>query len=346
MKYSVIVPIHNGERYLDKCIESVLMQTLGDFELILIDDGSCDSSPEIIEDYVRLDARIRAVFQNNRGPFSTRIHGVELSKGDYVAFLDCDDMLASNALSEIDRVLETNKVDLVVFEYARKRDFSDKSNLFLHDGDALFACQSELAFLRNAICSSYGLNSMCTKVVRSSLLRGITFDQKLSAYRYAEDMLQSLEIVKRIRSAYYLNSALYYYRSSEGSSTVTYRADLPLELAGAYARLCDAARLWDGRDSGTLYCKATTMTMVETYRCLEKAIDYGTRQEAQTCLRTMRSSGFLNTAYCEADAASLRIDIRMVTKLVFCTQHGYPIALLKFLGVFKLMMKKRLNYGR
>lgn len=90
---SVIVPVFNAEKYLNRCVNSILEQTFSDFELILIDDGSRDKSSEICDDYAEKDERVRVIHQSNRGQAAARNYGVSKAKGEWIAFVDADDMI-------------------------------------------------------------------------------------------------------------------------------------------------------------------------------------------------------------------------------------------------------------
>lgn len=93
MKISVIVPVYNAERYIKKCISSVMRQTYSDWELLIIDDGSTDGSGDLIDIAAKKDSRIIAVHQKNAGPGEARNRGIEMATGDFVAFLDADDFI-------------------------------------------------------------------------------------------------------------------------------------------------------------------------------------------------------------------------------------------------------------
>lgn len=95
VKISVIVPVYNVEKELPRCIESLLTQTYSNFELLLINDGSSDGSPEIMERYAEKDPRIRTLHKKNGGVSSARNRGLEQAKGEYVCFVDADDVVAS-----------------------------------------------------------------------------------------------------------------------------------------------------------------------------------------------------------------------------------------------------------
>jgi len=112
---TVIVPVYNAEQYLDACIESILMQTYSDLECILVNDGSKDNSGIICDKYAAKDTRVKVIHQENGGEMAARAAGVRLSQGDYLYFVDSDDMIKSDTLEVMISYLE-NDVDIVVFE--------------------------------------------------------------------------------------------------------------------------------------------------------------------------------------------------------------------------------------
>lgn len=121
---SVIIPIYNGEKFLDCCIKSVLEQTYKNIELILVDDGSTDSSCLICQKYASTDNRIKYIFKENGGPGSARNVGIENSTGDFIAFVDCDDWVEQNSYYFLMSEFENN-ID-AVFGKGRKV-YSNKS---------------------------------------------------------------------------------------------------------------------------------------------------------------------------------------------------------------------------
>lgn len=113
---SVIIPVYNVEEYLRECIESVLNQTFSDFEVILVDDGSTDSSGDICDEYVEKDDRVVVIHKKNEGPSKTRNVGLENANGKYIYFLDSDDYIEINALELLVDTAESNQADLVFFD--------------------------------------------------------------------------------------------------------------------------------------------------------------------------------------------------------------------------------------
>lgn len=114
---SVIVPVYNTEKYLSRCIESVLNQTYKAFELILVDDGSTDKSPHICDDYAAKDRRIKVMHQENQGVSSARNKGLDCAKGKYITFVDSDDYIVPEFIEKMHDVMTNNDVEICVCDF-------------------------------------------------------------------------------------------------------------------------------------------------------------------------------------------------------------------------------------
>ena len=112
MKISIITPVYNVEKYIHRCIDSILAQTFTDFELLLIDDGSKDNSGKICDEYAKSDKRIRVFHKENGGVSSARNLGVDEAKGEYISFIDPDDWIELNMYEEIFNFVDENNVDV------------------------------------------------------------------------------------------------------------------------------------------------------------------------------------------------------------------------------------------
>lgn len=126
MEFSVIVPVYNVEKYIRKCVDSILAQTFTDFEVILVDDGSPDSCPQICDEYGKKDKRVRVIHKPNGGLVSARNAGILSAKGDYITYVDSDDWIKPNLLQFVhDRIAESSApVDMVLF--ASNNVYSDR----------------------------------------------------------------------------------------------------------------------------------------------------------------------------------------------------------------------------
>ena len=119
MKFSIIIPIYKVEKYLHECVDSILSQTFGDFEVILVDDGSPDGCPQICDEYAHKDARVKVIHQKNAGQASARNAGLKMSRGEYIVYLDSDDYFGdSQTLAKLDKKC-VNFVDIVMYGYAK-----------------------------------------------------------------------------------------------------------------------------------------------------------------------------------------------------------------------------------
>ncbi|EEI18208.1 glycosyltransferase, group 2 family protein [Lentilactobacillus buchneri ATCC 11577] len=114
MKFSVIVPVYNIENYLSMCIDSVLKQQFYDYELILVDDGSTDHSGDICDRYSKSHEQIRVIHKGNEGPSAARNIGIDMANGEYIIFLDGDDMLREDTLSNVFLLINNSKFDIII----------------------------------------------------------------------------------------------------------------------------------------------------------------------------------------------------------------------------------------
>ena len=109
---SVIIPAYNIERYISRCLDSIMAQTYNNLEIIVIDDGSKDQTAEILDDYQKRDSRIIVVHKENGGVSSARNNGLDIATGDYISFVDGDDLIESNMYEILVKILEKEKTDI------------------------------------------------------------------------------------------------------------------------------------------------------------------------------------------------------------------------------------------
>jgi len=115
-KISVIIPVYNTEKYLKECLESIINQTLTDIEIICINDGSTDNSLDILNSYANSDKRIKVFSQKNQGQGTARNYGMKIATGDYIHFMDSDDILELNTFEDSYRICEEKNLDFIFFK--------------------------------------------------------------------------------------------------------------------------------------------------------------------------------------------------------------------------------------
>lgn len=219
MRVSVIVPCYNAGAYLLPCLRSVLAQTMGDLELLVIDDGSTDGSLDAAQAVAREDARVRVLHQENRGVCAARNRGLDAAQGEYVTFVDGDDLLAPDALERM--LAAAPGADMVVCAH-ETFDAQGKAQIVRPETrwmDRRGEARRRAAALR-LIEGDSVLNIMCGKLHRRALLERehLRLDEGV---RIAEDALFNLEAVLCGEGVAFLDEPVYRYRMHGASATHT-----------------------------------------------------------------------------------------------------------------------------
>ena len=212
---SIIVPVYNVESYLTATIESILQQTYNNFEVILVDDGSTDSSGAICDQWVLKDSRISVIHKNNGGLSSSRNVGLELAKGDYIAFIDSDDLIEDSMLDEMASILDQdNKIGIVSCSISTFINDSDKLKTFLNTGPS--DMYSFYDYYR-LILQHKKDNSVCNKLYRKEIIGKSRFAEG----KINEDILFNVELLLQNidNKIFYLSKPFYHYRLRSGSIT-------------------------------------------------------------------------------------------------------------------------------
>lgn len=212
IKYSILIPVYNVQRYLSECLDSVLAQTFSDFEAIVIDDGSDDGSGEICDVYAEKDKRIKVYHQKNQGLMQTRKNGVQKARGQYCLFLDSDDYYAPELLECVDEFLNKNVCDIVIYNTISVYDGKCIKAAQLSEGDTVWSCEDAFAQL----FSGSQLFSIFMKVIKTQLIQD-RLEEVYIPVNYAEDLLQTVHFFAAAESIGVLNQHLYYYRMRRGS---------------------------------------------------------------------------------------------------------------------------------
>lgn len=207
---SIIVPIYNAEKYLCDCIESILRQTYTNFELILIDDGSTDDSENIINRYALKDERIYAFHKKNEGVSVARNFGLEKAQGEYIVFVDSDDLLPINSL-EI-RINSIKDSDMVLGEYCiiNESGIVERNKLF-----------NNLSLNKNQAMNSIAINGelgyqgyLWNKMYKRKIIieNQISFAKGIA---YNEDRLFNVKYLEHCNDIVLCNEVVYHYRQSD-----------------------------------------------------------------------------------------------------------------------------------
>lgn len=197
MKVSVIVPVYNVEKYLAKCLDSLVNQDFSDYEIIIVNDGSPDNSKEIIDKYTKKYSFIKSFTKENGGLSSARNYGIEKASGDYLAFVDSDDYVEKNFLKELYEKITKEKSDIAVCEfsylYEDGRTVRSYSNLnYTDDSLKKYLLTPPMAPIR-----------MCKK----DLFKKLQFKEGI----YYEDLELCPKLVKFAKKVSFVDLSLYNY---------------------------------------------------------------------------------------------------------------------------------------
>jgi glycosyltransferase involved in cell wall biosynthesis len=234
---SIIVPVYNSEKYLNRCVYSLINQTLYSIEIILIDDGSTDKSEEICKSFSIHDTRVNYYKQQNSGQSIARNKGLELATAPYLMFVDSDDWIDTDTCECLLETINREDADIVMFTYSREYETrSLKKTIF--KGDRVFNEQECRALHRRFAGiigeelknpeNSDNLAPVCTKLYKKSIITGnkLFFEDIREIISY-EDGLFNLSYFKYVKKSIYLDRDFYkYWRSNMKSTTKRYYEDL------------------------------------------------------------------------------------------------------------------------
>ena len=212
---SVIVPVYNAERYLERCVNSIFAQTFTDYELILVDDGSTDDSGKMCDDYAKSNPQVRVIHQTNQGVSAARQKGLDAASGQYVIFADPDDWVEPTMLEELQEAAINNDADVVLCDFWINN--SEVTGDRKYQNPRALSSDSVLRQLISRELHGFTWN----KLYRSSCLRKyhVTFPQGIN---YCEDLWFNCKLfLNQNVKVGYLKKAFYhydYYSNSSGLS--------------------------------------------------------------------------------------------------------------------------------
>lgn len=200
MKLSIVIPVYGVESTLDRCLKSVMDQSFADYEVILVDDGSTDLSPQLCDDWARKDPRIKVVHQQNGGLSAARNTGIEQAQGDYITFIDSDDYIGEGTLETVMSRLD-DSIDLI--EYPIWRFYGAPHQSLLQLTDTTYDDIADYWLDGQAYDHTYA----CNKVYRRRLFDGVRFP----VGRVFEDAYTLPRLLRKVRHVATTSAGCYYY---------------------------------------------------------------------------------------------------------------------------------------
>lgn len=211
-KISIIVPVYNVEKYLEKCIESILNQSFTDFELILVDDGSTDNSGNICDTYKNKDNRVVVIHKENGGLSYARNKGIDISGGDYIGFVDSDDFINKEMYKILYENIILNQADISI---CKEKKFYEEDNIELNntENEVVVDVLNSSEVLRKLDNIRTRFVYSWNKLYKKELFEKIRYPENMI---YEDEWLSPKLIYKSSKIAY-IDRCLYYYRQRQGS---------------------------------------------------------------------------------------------------------------------------------
>lgn len=211
---SIIIPVYNAEKNIERCIESVLKQDYENFELILMNDGSKDSSGKICDEYAAKDGRIRIVHKENSGVSDTRNKAIDMAKGKYLQFIDSDDWITTDATGLMVHMAEENNCEMVITDFYRVIGERLAHKGDIHEDGLLTREEFALYMMEDPADFYYGV--LWNKLYRRDIVEKykLRMDENIS---WCEDFIFNMEYIRHIEHVYALHVPIYYYVKTPGS---------------------------------------------------------------------------------------------------------------------------------
>ena len=227
---TIIIPVYNVEKFLPQCLDSILSQTFTDWECILIDDGSPDNSGAICDEYAQQDSRFRVIHQENKGVSAARNAGLDVAKGEWIAFVDSDDWVERDTYQRAFDTIVKHEADLVCFNI----------NRVTSNGKIFHIPFKDNGLEKNFIRYPVNMHSLGNKVFKKTLFHNLRLNQQLSV---CEDLEIVFKICCRAERIVYVYDYLYFYLERESSATQSFLTEKKvLDSYKAYCNLDEYLR--------------------------------------------------------------------------------------------------------
>ena len=329
-KISVIVPIYNVEKYLEKCINSITNQTYENLEIILVDDGSPDRCGEMCDEYSKRDKRIKVIHKENGGLSDARNAGIEAATGDYIAFVDSDDYIREDMYEKLYKALKNNNADMSIcnFKYVSDdgSDQFDNDNLPIKDEilSGMFILNEQM---KKTKCWYWVV--AWNKLYKRELFSGIRYP----VGKIHEDEFIIHRLLLKCQNVACVSDMLYYYVQREGSI---------ISSKYNYRRLDEVEALYnrmefyiDNRLSSKMLINIFNFSRVSLYKSYLVAPKKN--PEFEQCYKR------LNKQYRRIFKKLVKCDIGIKSKLVMIGHYISPYLTWKISSIIKLNAFKKNN---
>lgn len=225
---SVIIPVHNAESFLERCINSILTNTYQDLEVILIENGSTDSSRELCYRLEKENSNVKVIVSEIKGVSNARNLGLEAATGDYIAFVDADDYVSPYYFETLQRISDKNDADIVVCDYSKG---TESSVTFARPNNTEKLIDKDYYFRNHYVKETLQFTAPWSKLFKKRIVDSVRFDTELSM---CEDRTFVTQCVCRAEKIYYVQEKMYYYFLGNDNS-ICKKTDQDLRMDMVYS---------------------------------------------------------------------------------------------------------------
>ena len=320
IKVSIIVPIYNVEKYLDRCMDSLLNQTLKDIEIIMVDDGSPDNCPQMCDEYAKKDSRVKVVHKKNSGLGFARNSGLDIATGEYVAFVDSDDYVGLNMYKTLYDRAEADKCDAVFCGF--KKEFSPNRFIECKECDTYTEYSrgemNELVLDFIAAPPHYKSEYIHDMSVWHSIYKRSIIEENnirfISERDYAsEDIPFQIDFLKYCKKVGFIPDVFYVYCYNGGSLTKSFKPEKFQKIQALYHLLKERTQ---ERDKDCLRAKRLFIGYVRAMIRLIVTLEI-TKAQKLEYIRNIITSNIWNEIKPIYKASFLPIHQRIMTSLIY-----------------------------
>ena len=262
MRVSVIIPVYNLEKYIGRCLDSLVSQDFSDYEVIVVNDGSTDNTAQICDEYARKYDFIRAVHKKNGGVSSARNLGIDLAEGEYIMFVDGDDYVTSNYISTMYQCQIENPDKMIVCNMFKKRESEIEFNTYCKNDNKKYYYQKiEYFKLYKSRLSAYPVNKIFSK--KTLKLNDISFNEN---HEVAEDVVFVSEYYNFFNGFIIISTPLYYYCILDSGADSRYRKDRFHKISHAFTCRINLV----GKENLSEFCDEYLWSFIS---CLDNTFD-------------------------------------------------------------------------
>lgn len=317
-KISVIVPVYNTQEYIYECINSLLCQTLEDIEIILVNDGSTDSSPSILDNFAKKDSRIKVIHQKNKKQGGARNSGIKIANGEYIAFVDSDDWVDKYFLEKMYKKAIKSQSNIVMCDYYRAKSFlnfkhtkkSRIDNIFLQNETINLRTSSLQPSRKSSFCMAICWNKLFKKEIAKKYLNfpeDIFFEDSPPVF-LAMVMANKISVV---------NEKLYFYRISNLSSTTHSKDEKRFDLIKVQNILLENFKKYDFGNFKKFCINFMVKDLVKHFREIDKSLSKKFYTEMKKILSKIKEQNYFSL-----------VDLRYKLKGNFILNTNYYLSLI------------------